>query len=65
MSILVTVNLEIFRLPCKTIKRGVMLDLDTEPAGVVAPDGASPAKMRVMWQHWQAASRLLLQQNPS
>ena len=33
-----------------------MLDVDTEPAIVVAPGGASPAERRVMWQCPMAAS---------
>ena len=44
------------RLPCKKIERGAMLDVDTEPAIVVAPGGASPAERRVMWQCPMAAS---------
>ena len=47
---------EIFRLPCETIKEGAMLDMDTEPARVVARGGASLAERKVMWQHWPAAS---------
>ena len=33
-----------------------MLDVDTEPAGVVTPAGTSPAERGVMWQHQPAAS---------
>ena len=32
-----------------------MLDMDTKPARVVVPNGASLAEMRVMWQHLPAA----------
>ena len=42
-------------LSCETIKAGAMLDVDTEPVGVVAPGDASPAERRVMWQHHPAA----------
>ena len=49
-------SLEIFRLSCETIKQGVMLDVDTEQARVVAPGGASLTERRVMRQHRPAAS---------
>ena len=32
-------SLEFLRLSCETIKRGAMLDLDTESPGVVASTG--------------------------
>ena len=49
-------SLEIFRLSCETIEREVIQDVNTETARVVAPDGASPDKRRVMWQHRPAGS---------
>ena len=42
-------SLEIFRLSCETIKGGVMLNVDTEVPGVVAPSDASPPERRVTW----------------
>ena len=33
-----------------------MLDVDTEPAGVVALSGASSPERRVMWKHRAATS---------
>ena len=42
-------SLECFRLSCETIGRGAMLDVDTEPPGVVG-DPSLSAETIVMWE---------------
>ena len=49
VSIQVIVSLEMFEIVLRdNQKQGAMLDVDTEPARVAAPGGASPAERRVM-----------------